>query len=92
MVFAFPPDAHRDFPIDVLASDRTYTIEAWAVNEDREVISPKATLKVHPREQAPTTLTGGTGGFADYLNTFTDFGDPFATSGTLLTTEFTVLK
>ena len=27
----------------------TYTIEAWAVNEDGEVISPKATLKVHPR-------------------------------------------
>ena len=87
-VFAPAPDAHRDFPIDVLASDRTYTIEAWAVNEDREVISPKATLKVHPRAQAPTTLTTGDGSFWDYHLTF----GTAVTSGTLLTTEFTVLK
>ena len=31
-----PPDRHRDFPVDTLTSDRTYTIEAWAVNEERE--------------------------------------------------------
>ena len=86
-VYARPPDAHRDFPIDVLASDRTYTIEAWAVNEDRAVLSPKATLKVHPRAQAPTTLTSGAGSFQDYLNSTSP-----TTSGTLLTTEFTVLK
>ncbi len=55
-IYAFPPDVHRDFPIDVLTSDRTYTIEAWAVNEGREVLSPKATLKVRPVEQAPATL------------------------------------
>ncbi len=83
-VYAPPPDAHRDFPIDVLASDQTYTIEAWAVNEDREVISPKATLKVHPVAQSPTTLGGGAARFQDYLSS--------RTSGTLLTTEFTVLK
>ena len=87
-VFASAPDEHRDFPIDVLASDRTYTIEAWAVNEDGEVISPKATLKVHPRELPPTTLTIGAGSFWDYHLT----SDTAVTSGTLLTTEFTVLK
>ena len=83
-VYAPPPDAHRDFPIDTLASDQTYTIEAWAVNEDREVISPKATLKVRPSEQAPTTLGSGAARFEDYLSE--------RTSGTLLTTSFTVLK
>ncbi len=83
-VYALAPDAHRDFPIDTLASDRTYTIEAWAVNEDQEVISPKATLKVRPSEQAPTTLGADAARFQDYLSTHT--------SGTLLTTNFTVLK
>ena len=86
-VHALPPDAHREFPIDVLASDQSYTIEAWAVNEDRAVISPKATLKVHLRVQAPTMLGSGAARFEDYLN-----GPDGITSGTLLTTEFTVLK
>ena len=65
-VYALAPAMHRDFPIDVLASDQTYTIEAWAVNEDREVISPKATLKVHPRELPPTTLGSGAARFQPY--------------------------
>ena len=34
VVFAYPPDEHRDLPIDVFESDKTYTIKAWAVNED----------------------------------------------------------
>lgn len=84
-VYALPPDAHRDFPIGVLASDQTHTIEAWAVNEDGEVISPKATLKVHSRAPAPTMLGAGPARFQDYLN-------PPAAAGTLLTTEFTVVK
>ena len=83
-IYAPAPDEHRDFPIDTLASDRTYTIEAWAVNEDQEVISPKATLKVRPSEQAPTTLGADAARFEDYLSE--------RTSGTLLTTIFTVLK
>ncbi len=86
-VYALAPDEHRDFPSDVLASDRTYTIEAWAVNEDHEVISPKTTLKVRPSEQAPTTLGADAARFQDYLNSASP-----ATSGTLLTTSFTVLK
>ena len=86
-IFALSPDEHRDFPIDVLASDQAYTIEAWAVNEDGEVLSPKATLKVHPRAQAPTTLSSGVR-FRDYHLTVATA----VRSGTLLTTEFTVLK
>lgn len=51
-LYALPPDAHRDFPIDVLASDVTYTLTAWAVNDDGEVISPVATLKVRPQDRS----------------------------------------
>ena len=47
----FPiPDHHRDFPVDVLPTDETVTISAWAINEDNEVISPKEYLKVHSVE------------------------------------------
>ena len=92
-IYALSPDAHRDFPIDTLASDRTYTIEAWAVNEDREVISPKATLKVHPVEQV-VPLGTGAARLQDYLNLPLVFPVvvPAITSGTLLITDFTVLK
>ena len=97
VVYAFPPDAHRDFPIDVLASDRTYTIEAWAVNEDHAVISPKTTLKVRAQAQTPLTLVrsnvrGNPGRFFDYLNGNDSNGNGLVDSGTLLVTEFTVLK
>ena len=39
-VFTFPPDEHRDFPIDTLTSDETYKIAAWGVNDNGDVISP----------------------------------------------------
>ena len=43
--YAMPP-----FPIDVLANGKTYTITGWAVNDNNEVISPIASLKVRPIE------------------------------------------
>ena len=49
-LYAMPPDAHRDFPIDVIANGKAYTITAWAVNDDNEVISPIASLKVRPTD------------------------------------------
>ena len=83
-VYAAPPNEHRDFPIDTLffTSDETYTIKAWALNDDDEVISPTVTLEVRPRDtdQGPTT------GFEDYkLSGTVDLSD-------LITTEFTILK
>ena len=83
-LFANPPDEHRDFPVDTLPSDETYTITAWAVNEDDEVISPVATLKLHPIEG--TVTLSDTTGFQDYLNATA------VNTGTLIVTEFTVLK
>lgn len=85
-VFANPPDAHRDFPIDTLASDDTYNISAWAVNDDGEVVSPVAKLKVYPTDNT-VTLGTGTAALIDYLNP-----SPGVTSGTILVTTFTVIK
>ena len=81
-VFAEPPNEHRDFPIDTLASDETYTISAWAINDDDEVISPVVKLKVRPKDTARGDVTG----FLDYkVTTAADIDG-------LTTTEFTVLK
>ena len=85
-MYANPPDEHRDFPIDTLNSDETYTITAWAVNEDDEVISPVATLNLHPVDKTVTLGTATGAGLRDYLNTTA------ITDGTLIVTEFTVLK
>lgn len=83
-VFAHPPDEYRDFAVDTLTTDESHTITAWAVNEDGEVISPIATVKVHPTDNT-VTLTA-TAGFEDYLNQ-TAIG-----TGTLVVTTFTVIK
>ncbi len=81
-IYADPPNEHRDFPVDALSSDVTYTITAWAINDDDEVISPIATLKVRPIDETRTAITG----FTDYLNTTA------VDAVTALTiTEFTVL-
>ena len=58
--------------------------DSWAVNEDDEVISPVATLKLHLLNRT-VTLSAATV-FQDYLNT-TDVN-----TGTLMVTQFTVLK
>lgn len=84
-VFANPPDEHRDFPVDTLASDETYNISAWAINDDGEVVSPVAKLKVHPTDST-VTLGDGNAALEDYLNTTP------VTSGTIVVTTFTVLK
>ncbi len=89
-VYANPPDEHRDFPLDTLASDETYTISAWAVNDDDEVISPVAKLKIRPKD----TDRGAVTGFKDYMSPDTT-GDQIADAvnlNDLTTTEFTVLK
>ena len=85
-VYANPPDEHRDFPIDTLSSDVTYKITAWAVNEDGEVISPVTTLNLRPVDKTVTLGTATGAGLRDYLNTTA------ITSGTVIVTEFTVLK
>ena len=89
-VYANPPDEYRDFPIDTLSSDVKYTITAWAINEDDEVISPVATLTVRPINKT-VMLTNEPGkGLKDYWNPDTSgYG---VTKGTLTVTEFTVIK
>ncbi len=80
-LFAEPPNEHRDFPDDIIASDMSYTITTWAINDLDEVISPTATLEVRSID----TLHGPITGFQDYLLTSpVDLDD-------LTTTQFTVL-
>ena len=81
-VYAEAPDEHRDFPIDTLTTDETYKIEAWAINDDGETISPVATLTVRPKD----TAQGSVANFQDYLNTTA------ATVTAVTTTSFTVIE
>jgi hypothetical protein len=83
-LFAHPPDEHRDFPVDTLQSDETYTLTAWAVNKDDDIISPAATLKLHLLNRR--VVLSDTTGFQDYLNATA------VNTGTLIVTQFTVLK
>ena len=90
-LFAPTPDEHRLFPTDALSSDVTYTITAWAINDDDEVISPVASIKVRPIDER---VSLGTTALADYV-TEGDAPDN-ATPGAddpdrILVTEFTVL-
>ena len=84
-VFAHPPDEYRDFAVDTLATDESHTITAWAINEDGEVISPVASLRVHPTDNIVTLTT--TAGFRDYLNQ-----TAIGAGETLVVTTFTVIK
>ena len=68
--------------MDVLASDETYTITAWAVNDDGDVISPVASLQVRPQDRKMTVEDPG---LLDYTGDST-------TVGFLYITDFTVLK
>ncbi len=73
-VYAMPPDEHRDFPVDTLSTDTTYTIEAWAINDDDEIISPTATLEVRPHDTARSVADPSTTSFNDYLGGVTTAG------------------
>lgn len=67
-----------------MQSDETYTLTAWAVNDDDEIISPVATLELHLLNR--TVALSATTGFQDYLNATA------VNTGTLIVTQFTVLK
>ena len=95
VLFAKVPDEHRLYSVDALSSDVTYTITAWAINDDDEVISPVATLKVRPLDERVTLETTET--LVDYVTAGAGTDDdnvaPVAgTSDRILVTEFTVLN
>ena len=81
LVYAAPPDEHRDFSLNVFDSDTDYTIQAWAVNEDDEVISPIATLEIRPIDTERGTVA-----------TFTDYLNAEGSQDSVVTTQFTVIK
>ncbi|MYC64365.1 MAG: hypothetical protein F4X16_16300 [Caldilineaceae bacterium SB0661_bin_34] len=80
LIFALAPDEHRDFPIDMLASDETYKFTAWAVNDRGTIISPVASLTVRPVDKEANISS-----VTDYANTGTSVTNAYVT-------EFTVFK
>ena len=97
--FAPAPDYHRDFPTGVVRSDETLVIKAWAVNEDREIISPEVSITVRP---VFTEIDlKGTEKFTHYKkrkttdrnDTYTDeWLDQTVRKGKAIIAEFTVIK
>ena len=85
-VYVDYPDEFRDFPTDTLASDETYTLTAWAVNEDGEVISPVQSLRVHPVDTVLRNIIPAGQNFINYLD------DINSGVTSLHVTEFTILK
>ena len=89
-LYAMPPDAHRDFPIDVFASGETYTITGWAVNDVNEVISPIASLKVRPTDMKYGEAISSS--IQDYISSEEVSGGENSNVKGFTVTTFTVLK
>ena len=74
-VFAPLPHHYRDFPASTMVTDETYTVSAWAVNGLGETISPRALIKVRPKDSTAdinvTDTYASTAAFSDYLNAST---------------------
>jgi len=86
-VLVMIPDEHRDFPDDVLSSDETYTVTAWAVNDKGAVISPVASLRLRPKDTASDITT-----ILDISNHSEHGRESAATVSGVVLTQFTVLK
>ena len=54
-LFADAPVEYFDFPRDVFEDDGTYTIKAWAEDDDSTRISPQASIELNVREQGTST-------------------------------------
>jgi hypothetical protein len=89
VVYAMPPDEHRDLPVDTLSTDTTYTIQAWAINDDDEIISPTATLEVRPHDTAQSTAAAFVYS-RDQIASGTESIDAATTALNYVTTAFTV--
>ena len=85
-IYAAPPNEHRDFSMGIFDTDTSYTIQAWAVNDDDEVISPIATLEIRPVDTDRGDIAStDTPAFSDYKTTGVNIVG-------LVTTQFTVEK
>lgn len=88
-LYVMPPDVHRDFPIDVFANGRSYTITGWAVNDNNEVISPIASLKVRPTD---VEYGEAISNIRDYLSLEEIIGGENPNVKGFTVTTFTVIK
>ncbi len=51
VLYADSPVEYFDFPSDVFESDGSYTIKAWAEDDDGTRISPQASIKLGAQER-----------------------------------------
>ncbi len=93
-IFAEPPNEHRDFPLDTFTTDEKFTITAWAINEDDEVISPVASLTVRPIDQAIAQAAPDTPIDLDNYrdNGAADSDEEGPNESNVYVTQFTVIK
>ncbi len=65
VLFSDPPQEYSNFPLDVFDNDGTYTVRAWAEDEDGNRISPQALIEVNIQEGQRRT-TSSYGGYIPY--------------------------
>jgi hypothetical protein len=63
-IYADSPVEYFDFPNDVFESDGSYTIKAWAEDDDGTRISPQASIKLGAQEREPAE--DAVGGVQEY--------------------------
>jgi hypothetical protein len=70
-VYADSPVEYFDFPDDVFESDGSYTIKAWAEDDDGTRISPQASIKLGAQERE--SADGDEAGVGPYANGIRSF-------------------
>ncbi len=72
VVYADAPLEYFDFPSDVFEADGSYTIKAWAEDDDGTRISPQASivLGAQERESATGNVVAGYTGYASGIRVF----------------------
>ena len=84
-IYADSPVEYFDFPEDVFESDGSYTIKAWAEDDDGTRISPQASIKLgaQERESASGAAEAGIGAYD--ATGIRIFGDGTTNPGVTLT-------
>ena len=88
VLYADSPVEYFDFPSDVFEADGSYTIKAWAEDDDGTRISPQTSIKIGAQEGEPAedaTGTAAIAGVSEYDAGIRSFGTAEAHQGNSLT-------
>ena len=71
VIYADSPVEFFDFPSDVFEADGSYTIKAWAEDDDGTRISPQASIKLGAQErESASGENGGVGAYVEGIRSF----------------------